>query len=157
MQPADNAMAPKKNKKILVILISVLLGAAIGFSLSYIVLNSEVQNLQTALSDLEANTKNQSVDWHLVTYLKGNSSLVTGTFIMRGKEARLYWWMAGEGPNSWINIGVYFPNGTFYASRGSSGVTSNLSSDILIETSNYYFNVTVFQVNQWTVAVWDYY
>jgi len=155
-----------ETKIISTILISTILGSIIGFSLSYITFNSQIQSLRNDLTNIQSemaalnSTINEinSREWHLATSIMGNTDAITGMFTIKGKSIRLRWAMRGVSSDSWIVIAIYFSNGTLHSSRGSSGVYGSFACDIDVqETGSYYLNMTIYNVERYWIWIWDYY
>lgn len=167
------------------VLITCLAGLGGGYGLGYAIyqpqiraLESDMNNLNDRLALMNTTFMNglnllnsglaglnstvvriENVTFHHAFYVSGTGDTTTDDFPIRGDWVRIVWYMVGESSSSWIMIDIYYSNGTYYSSRGSSGLVSLLAGDLDIEKPNseYYLNITTYGVTQYDVTIWDYY
>ena len=134
--------------------------------------NDEVDNIQEGFSDVESSlfevrtevsTLNASFieiftgSWHIVESLTGTSDKYL-TSHLKGERIKIYWSMDGEHPNSWIDIKIYYSNGTLWQSAGSSGIFGVFENEANLEISGEYIVwIRVNDINLWKVEILEYY
>jgi len=116
-------------------------------------LNSEVTSLNSTVETMENRT------WHEAYHIDATSDVRTDTFLIKGKWVRIRWYMLGEYSSSWIDIWIYYSNGTLYADRGSSGIFSSYACDLAIVEPNteYYLEIETYEVTEYSITIWEYY
>lgn len=166
------------NKSMAFCIIAIVVGAGLGFGLSYAVFQPSINNLQASNTQLQnaltaasndlksvSQTVNQvaSQSWHKVyshTVSTGAASnnLTSTAFQIKGRTANLRWYVTGS-PTDWIEITVFYQNGTVLSNRGSSGIYGSFACDIpIFQPGQYYVGIqTAGSVALYTVAIWDYY
>lgn len=152
------------SKIVATVIISVILGTGLGLGLSYIMVQSEIRNLESRINAIE----NQS--WHLVygyhNDTEANSNNLNSTaFEIKGRSMRVRWYMQSDVSYLTINypgciqITIFHQNGNPIDRLYSSGAFGSYSNEIEIkETGMYFVNIeTTSTVTLYSVYIYDYY
>lgn len=160
--------------KILAVFIITSMVAALlgGFSLSYVMLQPKITNLEDLVTQLQYDVdrlQNSDVElvnslqsmknmsWHEVFSLVASSNTISGNFQLIGTSVRVMWIAYGISSNSWVSYELDYQNGTTYGYWMSSGLkTANNAALELAKTGTYYLNITTYQT-AYAVSVGDYY
>ena len=139
------------------VLIASLISVVVGFGISSIIYQPQIQNLQsqidsqinwnknienqmTALSQLNgksagADMLTGNASFHLVNHVYWNrdengtdGNYITDNFYLIGKFARIQWYMIGSTLDSRVTFYVYTPGGLVAGFRGSSGFSGSFDS-----------------------------
>ena len=150
------------NKKYVALTFIVLL---LGLGEGYIIYQNK--NLNDRLNAIEM------MDWHQAYFIREEyptcdlATIKTDDFLIKGESVRIVWIAIGhdlrkydlEGYDSWIAIFIHYSNGTLYSSRSSSGKESAFACDLKIDEPNteYYLEIGVVFMEEFSVTIWDYY
>jgi hypothetical protein len=150
-------------------MVAALLG---GFSLSYVMLQPKITNVEDLVTQLQydvdrlqnsdVNLTNslqsmKNMSWHEVYSLVASSNTIGGYFQLKGTSVRVMWLAYGVSSNSWVSYELDYQNGTTYGYWMSSGLkTGNNAVLELDEIGTYYLNITTYQT-AYAVSVGDYY
>jgi len=152
------------SKIVAIVVISVVLGASLGFGLSYAILQPVINNLQLSNAQLSGRvTAMENCSFHLV-YGRvidtgaGNNTFDSSTFKIKGKTVMVRWRMDALMTADWVQIMLCFENGTVFAVRGSSGIYGDYSNDIDIKPGIFFVHIrTSSSVSEYRLYIFDYY
>ena len=152
------------SKIVAVFVVSIILGAVLGFGLSYTILQPVISNLQlsnTKLSGRITTMENRSfylVYGHAIDTGASNNTFDSSTFKIKGELVMVRWRMDALTTTDWIQIIMCFENGTVFAVRGSSGIYGDYSNDLDIKPGTYFIHIkTSSSVSGYRVYIFDYY
>lgn len=111
----------------------------------------DLSELQSSLEAIE------SRDWHVAYSIYAEDDVTSDKFVVNGESIRIRWFSKGESFLSMINIDILFVNGTKLSMRGSSGLYSSYACDMAIEPGEYYIEVTTYDIEDYSIYIWDYY
>lgn len=149
---------------VVIVVTSVILGAALGFSLSYTIFQPVINNLQllnTQLSGRVTAMENRSfylVYGRAIDTGASNNTFDSSTFKIKGETVMIRWRMDALITTDWIQIMLCFENGTALAVRGSSGIYGDYSNNVDIRPGTYFVYIrTSSSVSGYRVYIFDYY
>lgn len=149
---------------VVIVVTSVILGACMGFGLSYTIFQPLINNLQ--LSNKQLSEKVNSIEncsfhlvyGHVVDTEASNNTFDSSTFKIKGETVMVRWRMDALRTDDWIQIMLYFENGTVFAVRGSSGIYGDYSNNVDIKPGTYYVHIrTSSSVSGYRLYIFDYY
>lgn len=148
---------------VMAVVVSTLMGAALGFSLSYIVFNMQVQN---AVSMFESEIERMnSRDWQVIETFRGISDQTTAPFLIEGQMWRISWFATAATRSSYAFFSLIAyesgKNRAVYMAkpRHSSDFTlMSVQSEIeyIIGKGNFYIQVFTANLDNWTIIVESY-
>lgn len=115
------------------------------------ILDSDLTSLNSTLEMIENRT------WHEVYSVSASSDMTSGIFQLKGREFKISWYGISAYTDGWLEINLYFSNGTMDSYWGSSGVWTAMDAELwLVEVGDYYLEILTYQTDYW-VSVLDYY
>jgi hypothetical protein len=112
--------------------------------------NNNIVFLNNSLKNIE------SKKWHLIQNLVGNTDEYK-RIQLSGESIRINWAMVGISPSSWIDMDIYFDNGTLWYSAGSSGIQGSFENEVPLEVQgDYTLWIKVSGITWWKVEILTY-
>jgi hypothetical protein len=154
-----------EKKLIVLFLIALIGGLGGGFGLSYVTYQPKIQNLQNEMNTLNSDLTrlNSTIEiienrtWHEAHSLTASSDMISGIFQLKGREVKISWHGISDYTDAWLEIYLYFSNGTQYGYWASSGVWTAMGAEIeLVLSGDYYLEIVTY-LTDYYVSVWDYY
>jgi prefoldin subunit 5 len=117
-----------------------------------------LSDVSSTISDLNSSLENLDVaEWHEIESLSGTSDEYH-RLQFKGEELKIYWFMVGQTPNSWIEIKIYDSNGTLWQEAGSSGVYGVFEKEMVLNIpGEYSIWIRVSDVDWWKAEFLEYY
>jgi hypothetical protein len=122
-------------------------------------IQSQISLLSSSITNnvnlLQHQIDDMKIEWRSIGMWTDTKSIRTTTFTAKN-ELRIQLWMDGITWESFVCINIYYNNGTFYHSVVVSGYYASDFAAVPIESGEYYFDITAYNVNLFIINVWTY-